>query len=60
MMMRIDDRQAGFEDLLGALANPGEAATWLKQMPQPLQEAVAGAAERFGMQDELERASRMG
>jgi hypothetical protein len=52
------DREVG-EDLLGALANPGEAATWLKQMPQPVQEAVARAAERFRMQDELDRASRI-
>jgi hypothetical protein len=49
------DRQVG-EDLVAGLTNPGEAAAWLKQMPAEIQEAVARAATRFGMQDLLDEA----
>jgi hypothetical protein len=42
------DRQVG-EDLLGALAEPAHAASWLQQMPPDFQAAITRAADRFGI-----------
>jgi hypothetical protein len=49
------DRQVG-ADLVSALTNPGEAASWLKQMPTEVRAAIERAAVRFDMQETLEHA----
>jgi hypothetical protein len=49
------DRQVGV-DLVSALANPGQGASWLRHLPPEVQAAVARAASRFEMQDILDQA----
>jgi hypothetical protein len=49
------DRQLG-ADLVGALTNPAQAASWLKRLPTAVQAAIQRAAVRFDMQATLEHA----